>query len=251
MPNHKYLPELIQKLGRHGQLSLQEVSAQLSVSEATARRLLAAAETEGMVERFWGGVRLPFSISSVHERATTHLAEKKAIAATAADWVQDNETIILDGGSTTVQMVPHLSRKKIKVLTNSILIAQAFDQMRAHASGPEVLLTGGWLFQELGLLTGSETRETLRKYRADRLFMSVAGVADGFAWNHNPDVVETETTMLAQSQQAVLLIDPAKLNRVQLCRLCPLDRFDAILTLKQAEGHVQLAQVPGSKLHFV
>lgn len=236
----KFVTALMGILQTHSQVSVEFACAEIGFSEATCRRLFGQLEKEGLVERFWGGVKLPnqnlIHQTSVYERQTTNLEAKMIIAQKAAEMVQDHEVIILDGGTTTAQMVPFLAERKIKVITNSILIAQAFDQLRPKSNGPEILVTGGWLFQELGVLTGPETRETLRKYHAGKLFLSPAGLDENYLTNHHPDIVETEQTMIQQSDQLIVLADSSKIGLKNMCRIASTDEADIILLNSSKEA---------------
>jgi DeoR/GlpR family transcriptional regulator of sugar metabolism len=229
----KYATALLAFLEQNQQISVEQACAEIGFSEATCRRLFGQLEKEGLVERFWGGVRIFHSTLvnqiSVYERQTTNLEAKKAIAQKAAEMVQDDEVVILDGGTTTAQMVPFLADRKIRVITNSLLIAQAFDHLRAKSNGPEILLTGGWLFQELGVLTGPETRETLRKYHAQKLFLSPAGLDENYLTNHHPDIVETEQTMIQQAKELIILADASKIGLKHMCNLTTTEMAHSII----------------------
>lgn len=229
----KYSHKVLELLQNHPQVSVELACSQIGFSEATCRRLFIQLEKEGLVERFWGGVRLPSDAMmrqvSVYQRETANLDVKKSIAKLAAVMVKDGDVVILDGGTTTAQMVPYLASKRIKVITNSILIAKAFDKLRSRTDGPEILVTGGWLFQELGVLTGPETRETIRRYHADSLFISPAGLDENYMTNHHPDIVETEQTMMLQANQMVLLADSSKIGLKHLCKIGATSEADRII----------------------
>jgi DeoR family myo-inositol catabolism operon transcriptional repressor len=231
----KHEPGLAALLQSGKPVTVEEACQKLGVSQATARRLFSRFESLGLAERFWGGIRLNSGLelqgqAPVSFRQTRHIQEKIAIAREAANLVADGEVIIIDGGTTTVHMVPFLAEKPIRVITNSILVAQEFDHHRAKSGGPEVLVTGGMLYQELGLLTGLQTRENLKQYHASKAFISVGAIDASFATNHHQSIVETEKTMIKQARQLILLADHSKIDQTHMCRICAVSEADALVT---------------------
>jgi len=223
-------------------LSLEQVCTEFGISEATARREFIKLEIKNLAQRFWGGIRLQTGLElnnqkPIYERQTELLKEKKAIAKAAAELVYDGDVIIIDGGTTTAQMVPFLSDRRIKVITNSILIAQEFDHFRAKTGGPEILVTGGILYQELGLLTGNQSRESISQYHASKAFISVGAINETVATNHHHLIVETEQTMIAQSEKLILLADHSKINKTHMCRICPVYEADIIISNRHESTH--------------
>jgi DeoR/GlpR family transcriptional regulator of sugar metabolism len=236
----KHLNALLALLQKESQISVEVACAELGFSEATCRRVFGQLEGDGLVERYWGGIQLPNSYltnqTSVYQRQTSNLEAKIRIAKRASEMVENGDVIILDGGTTTAQMVPFLAEMKIRVITNSILIAQAFDHLRAKSNGPEILVTGGWLFQELGVLTGPETRETLRRYHAQKLFLSPAGLDENYLTNHHPDIVETEQTMIQQAKECIILADSSKIGLKHMCNITTTEMAHSILLNASSES---------------
>jgi len=240
---------ILQVLQEVQTLSIEQVCTKFEISEATARREFIALEIKNLAQRFWGGIRLQTGLEltnqkPIHERQTELLEEKKAIAKAAAELVYDGDVIIIDGGTTTVQMVPFLAERRIKVITNSILIAQEFDHFRAKTGGPEITVTGGILYQELGLLTGHQSRESLMQYHASKAFISVGALNEYVATNHHHLIVETEQTMISQSEKLILLADHSKINKTHMCRICPVLEADVIISDRH-ESTLNFFQKPG------
>ena len=100
-----------------------------------------------------------------------HDVEKAAIGRAAAEMVVDGDTIIMDGGSTTSYMVPHLRDKKIQIITNSISLLSLLEDYK----GIDVILTGGYYYAKSRLLLGPLAVESIEKVNADKAFISAAG----------------------------------------------------------------------------
>jgi DeoR family transcriptional regulator, ulaG and ulaABCDEF operon transcriptional repressor len=192
----------------------------------------------GEVRREWGRLRkinvdtqakgapgtMPFA-----EREILHAEAKARIGAAAAALVGDGEGVLIDGGTTTLQMVPHLARRSVKIVTNSIAIAHAIDRARGAQLGAEVFLTGGRLHPDSFLLVGPQARAAVEHYRARWAFISAAGV-DAEVTNSNEAVVEIEQAMIARAERVVLLVDESKFGARGMVRLCELAALHTVVT---------------------
>src|ERR1700730_4496318 len=93
--------------------TVEELTKQLSVSEATVRRDLMSLEAEGLINRTWGGATPASSVafeSFVNERSKQNLSQKQAIAQAAAEMVQEGEAIALDVGTTCMELAKQLRK---------------------------------------------------------------------------------------------------------------------------------------------
>src|SRR3954471_13656830 len=114
---------LLELLGRRGFATLDELVRTLGVSESTVRRDLETLDAAGTVKRTHGGAILSGEVRAMpafDDRATTMAAEKQATARAAAALVEDGETILLDGGTTTFEVARSLIDRPVQVVTNSL-----------------------------------------------------------------------------------------------------------------------------------
>ncbi|MFB9990484.1 DeoR/GlpR family DNA-binding transcription regulator [Deinococcus oregonensis] len=165
---------LLSVLQRDGQIVAKRLSQELGLSEDTIRRDLRELAAEGLVQRVHGGA-LPASPAVVDFTARQELASeaKVAIGRAAARLVQPGQVVILDGGTTAVQVARHLSPElRATVVTHSPTIAM---ELVPHP-GIEVLLIGGRLFKHSVVAVGAVTIEAIGHVRADTYFMGVTGV---------------------------------------------------------------------------
>ena len=124
-------------------------------SEATIRRDIAALDLRGEVRRVRGGAEAinppeqtalmgrPFSVNQ-----TINIEQKRAIARAAAELCQDGEPIIINGGTTTYQMVHFLTGRRLSVFTNSFAIAEYL----IHNSRNSVVIPGGTVYREQNVI---------------------------------------------------------------------------------------------------
>ncbi|SMB97024.1 DeoR/GlpR family DNA-binding transcription regulator [Deinococcus hopiensis] len=165
---------LLSLLRRDGQIVAKALSQELGLSEDTIRRDLRELAAEGLVQRVHGGA-LPASPAAVNFTARQDLASeaKVAVGRAAARLVQPDQIVILDGGTTAVQVARHLPLDlKATVVTHSPTIAVEL----AQHPGVEVVLIGGRLFKHSVVAVGAAAIEAIGHVRADTYFMGVTGV---------------------------------------------------------------------------
>ena len=229
---------ILDYLEQHGELIVEEACKLFDASPATIRRDFNEIVEEGLAEKTWGGIikklasgmdtMLPLSY-----RQEQYTFEKKKIAEKAASFVQDGDVVIIDGGTTTFQMAPFIANKKIRVITNSILIAYQIDKDKKTKQGAEVFLTGGMLYPDSGLLIGPQTNVGIKNYNANIAFLSAGAVDESGPSNSNQMVVETEQAIIAQSDKVVLLADHSKLGKRNMCRVCDWSKIDFLISNKE------------------
>ena len=166
---------ILEQLRRAGKVQTQELSRTLQVSEDTLRRDLRELAADGKLQRVHGGAlpRSPSAGGSFAEREGRSALAKQALAAVAARLLQDNQVILIDGGTTNLEVVRHLPRTlKATMITPSPAIALAllpYPQV-------EVLLLGGRLAKETETAVGVAAAEALRGVRADVCLLGVCSL---------------------------------------------------------------------------
>lgn len=209
---------------RQGDLTLEEACRSFEISPATARRDFTEIGARGAAEKTWGGLRrltaAPVAGDMVpsEQRETAQAGEKARIARAAAALVTDGDVLLIDGGTTTLALAEHLANRRVRILTNSLLIAHRIDRLRASSEGAEVFLTGGFLYPRSGLLVGPQAVENLADYHARWAFLSCGGLDAEGATNTNQLVAESERAMIRAADQAVVLADASKWQRRDMVR---------------------------------
>ncbi len=211
-------------------MSLAELVQNLGVSESTIRRDLEILEEHGLIKRTHGGAvcmqesgthRLAFS-----DRETTAAAEKQAIAKAIAQLIPENQTVILDGGTTCFQVARALQSRRLNVITNSVHVASLLSTDLAT----EVTLLGGYVYPRTGVALGSMAMQMLEGLHATQLVLSCAGVTEEGAYNSNQMMVEVERRMIQIAEQVILAADHTKFGMRAVVKLCDLASVDVIVT---------------------
>ncbi len=244
------LDTIIHFLNEHQNISVDEACKLLDASPATVRRDFKLLSANGEVEKNWGGISrkidYPSDMKPLTYRSTHFIEEKKAIARKASDLVQDGEVVMIDGGTTTLELSKILAHKKIRIITNSLLIVNNIHIERNGWEGAEVFLTGGFLYPDSGMLVGPEANKNLMGYHADWAFLSAGGINESGLTNSNQLVVETERTMIEQAEKTIVLADYSKIGIKSMCQVCGFDKIDRLVTNDKLEDeHFALLQANG------
>ncbi len=213
---------------RGGFASLPELAAELQVSESTIRRDLDHLEQTGVARRTHGGVfytgkapTLPYELGNEPE----NWEKKQAIAKAAAALIEDGDTLLLDGGSTTYELARLLVGRPLQVVTNSLPVANLF----ASNAYTELLLVGGYVYPRTGVALGPYADEMLSRLNVRRAILSVSGIGHEGLYNNNSLLVATEQAMLRAADEVIVVADSTKFGRQGLALLCPLSEIDRIV----------------------
>ncbi|MGB9803409.1 DeoR/GlpR family DNA-binding transcription regulator [Desulfofundulus sp.] len=222
--------KILELLERDQVVKVPDLSAYFNVSEATIRRDLQELEEAGYLKRTHGGAISNQAATfepSLAEKEDQYQAEKIAIAEIAVQLVQEGDTVMLDAGSTTLQIARRLKhRKNITIVTNAVNIA-----CELAAGNTEVILLGGNLRQRTLSLVGPITENILSGLYVDKLFLATNGV-DLKKGLTTPNLAEAQTkrAMLNSAGEVILVADHSKFGRVSFSHICNLDRIDCLIT---------------------
>ncbi len=233
-------------------VSIQEMVERLGVSAITVRKDLEALEKRGEVLRTFGGavlVRGAELDQTVQERARLHEREKRLIGAAAAQLVQPGENIIIDAGSTTLEMVCHLRGiNSLHVITAALNVALEAGALPFVT----VIVPGTGMLDPVTMsLEGPEVEEAFGRLHADRYFMGLRSVdlQHGFM-DTNMRRIRLKQSMMRAARQTIALVDSGKLGKASLVQIVPLDRVSTIITDNGAAPGI-LEQLRASGLQVI
>ncbi len=213
--------QLLEVVRSRGFASLPELVETLQVSESTIRRDLDHLEETGVAKRTHGGVfyvgpspRLP----DFDERDPAQWGKKKQIAQRAVKLIEDGDTLLLDGGSTTYEVARLLVGRPLQVVTNSLPVANLFSTDK----NCDLVLLGGYVYPRTGVTLGPHTTEMLARLNVRRTVLSVAGLNERGFFNSNLLLVETERAMMQAGEEVIVVADSTKFGHQSLVHLAPL-----------------------------
>lgn len=210
---------ILELIRQHGFVSIPDLRDALDVSESTIRRDLELLEENGDAKRTHGGVFSTGPSASVRQfgsRSGGQWEKKRSIAIAASSQIEDHETILLDGGSTTYELARQLVGRPLQIVTNSLPVANLF----ASSDSVDLVLLGGAVHHKTGVTLGSYANDMLRSLNVQKAFLSVAGINQKGFFNSNMLLVETERTMMQCADQTIIVADSSKFGRSSLARLC-------------------------------
>jgi DeoR family glycerol-3-phosphate regulon repressor len=243
LPTQRRLAILAQ-VREHAAVSAEHLSRQFDVSVETIRRDLRRLQGAGLLERVYGGATRPSGRSSEGSfaaRSTRHIERKRAIASLAASLVEPEETIVIDIGTTALEVARSLPASfRGRVLTNSVPAA-----MELSGRGEiELLLCGGQIRPGDGACSGAHAEAFFAEFYADRAFLGSGGVhPEAGLTDYYPAEVVIRRTIIAHTAKSYVLADSSKLGVIAVRRVCELDQVAAVITddAENAAAYADLA----------
>lgn len=231
---------IVELLRTSGFVSFQELDAKLDASPATIRRDLERLAGEGRLQRVRGGAKLatasgqerpgpgPGHLQGVpfHENIERNAAQKRAIGTAAAGLCSPGEAVMIDGGSTTLQMCPHLAGLNVQVLTNSLHIVSAL----LSQAGTRILVPAGTVFREQNIILSAAGEESMPRFHAPKLFMGAAAIGPHGLMQADVVLVAAERRLIERADEIIILVDSSKFKGPSGHVVCELSEVDVIVT---------------------
>ncbi|WP_380058253.1 DeoR/GlpR family DNA-binding transcription regulator [Falsihalocynthiibacter sp. SS001] len=202
-------------------------------SEATIRRDIASLHMQKKLRRVRGGAESinppqfvglagrPFSINE-----TRFVPQKQAIARAAAEMCEEGDPIIINGGTTTFQMVHPLATRHLQVFTNSFPIAEHLLKNSKNT----IMLSGGAIYREQNIILSPFDNDVTRNFYARRMFMGAQGIGPLGLMEADPLLIQAEQKLIGQADELVVLADSSKFKNRSSLVLCPLTKIHTVIT---------------------
>ncbi|MCS7260352.1 MAG: DeoR/GlpR family DNA-binding transcription regulator [Anaerolineae bacterium] len=226
---------ILEELATHRVVRIAELSERFGVSEVSIRRDLERLEQSGLLKRIHGGaVSIPGlpSPEMTSARALAHAREKERIGRAAAQMIRENERLIFDSGTTTLQVARHipghlLTSGNLTVITASLPIVYELGAWK----NVHIIVLGGVYLHEYQVMVGPQTIEALRGLHADTMFLG----ADGLTFSNGvttANVLEAEVdrALVRSASRIVVVADSSKIGVIGLVTIMPLTKINALIT---------------------
>lgn len=223
--------KILELINKNGSVRVTELSCLLNISEVTIRTDLADMENKGLLTRVHGGAissYKPYYSMNINQRISTNQAQKKIIAKKIADMIEDNDTIMLNSGSTTLLVFRYIPENlNLNIITNSISIALE----GATKPNFNIILLGGLINAKYQFTFGDDAIRQLKSYHADKFILSVDGIDFEYGFSSYFDKeVEIDRIMLEQSNINIVAADHSKFNRRAFTKIFDLSVCDYLVT---------------------
>lgn len=244
--------KILEYLNSHNLATVDELVAYTNASAATIRRDLIKLDTKGEVYRLHGSVSLRKNAirqPTTSEKITQHHEAKMRIAASASKLIKENDSLVLDAGTTTIELARNLLERRVKIITTDLnigLLLCGHDNL-------SVSLTGGNLDSSSQSCTGDLARQMLERIHPKFSFVSCN------AWDLEQGITaptaekaHLKSDIIQAAAKVVLLADSSKYGKVQLFEVAPLQQVDEIITDKDLPKEIaRKIQEAGIKLVLV
>jgi len=228
---------LLKRLNETGQVIAKSISRELGVSEDTIRRDLRELAGAGRLQRVHGGaLRSSPAMANFAGRQQLAHAGKVAVGRAAAKMIRPGHVVILDGGTTTLELTKQLPADlHATVVTHSPTIAVALVE---HA-GIDVILIGGRLFKHSVVTVGAAAVEAIGRIRADLYFMGVTGIHPK-AGLSTGDLEEShiKRALSESAAETHVLVTAEKVNAASPYLIAPVTAVDGIIVEAGVPAHV-------------
>lgn len=223
---------ILHQLNKIGQVLVPELSKEFDVSEVTIRNDLEQLEKKNMLIRarggaikIEGGVGLDYHIS---EKDKLHIEEKIRIGKKAGQLINENDTIIIDSGTTTIQITRYLDHlSEITVVCNALNIVSQLIQLK----NVNLIIPGGYLRKNSLSLVGPLAEKNMQNLYVDKVFIGV----DGFDTRHGiytPNIEESyfNEIMIKNSKELIVVCDSSKFLKRSLAFICSVSKIHCVIT---------------------
>ena len=222
--------EIVEEVRRNGSVLVEDLVSRYELSVETIRRDLRILHEKGLVRRNYGGAEKKEQTTWVlpyNERINLNFEKKVAIAKEAVNFLEDGDSVFLDGNTTGLAVSRYIpEHKELVVVTNSIMIALNMIQRKCRA---QVFLAGGEVEQD-GMTSGHKLQLELKQYQFDKAFFSCAGVTKQGLYFTKTDPLSTAQTLANQSRELILIADSSKMNKSAFLLAMETQRVDVLIT---------------------
>ena len=239
---------ILHLLQQYGKIEVSYLSDYFQISQLTIRKDLNELNDRGQLQRCYGGAKSLLSTElPINERQKRYLIQKKQIGKLASELVRDGDSIFIDGGTTTEQLVENLVHLNgLVVITNSINIVNRLMNL----GNINIYVPEGKIDVRGASIVGSLAENALEKYNARIAFIGVDGITRNQGLlNNSFEANSLSQILLKNTQTKVLMVDSSKFDAIGSVKLCDLKDLDVIITDRNIpEEYVKLCKELGIQL---
>ena len=231
--------KILDLLHENNKVVVSQLSEMFGVSEVCIRNDLTELEAKGHLSRVHGGA-VSFSDSyynmSLAQRSNTNRISKEEIANTVADMIHDNQSIMMNAGTTSLAIMKKLTEKSnLNIVTNSVVLALE----GAKYPNLHITLLGGEVNAEYQFVYGTSTLSQLDEYKADVLILSADGIdSEGGITTYYDKEADICKKMIKQSNFIIAALDCTKIGKITYKKISGVEKIDSVVTNEGASKTV-------------
>jgi DeoR family transcriptional regulator of aga operon len=223
--------KILEILADKGQVKVTDLNKLYNVSEVTIRNDLDKLEEKGLLIRTRGGgikaqkVRIDYQLN---KESTHHLNEKKLIGKKAVEFIKENDTILLDSGTTTLEIARNLAEmKNLTIITNALNIASQF----IYNDNIKVIMIGGNLKNSTLSFIGPIAANDLKNLYCDKVFIGVNGIDSKYGISATDiDDAYLNKIMMDISKEVIVVTDSSKFLNRSFSKIASITSIDILIT---------------------
>lgn len=222
--------QILEYINQTQKANTNELADKFNVSKATIRRDIDELATRGQLIKTHGGAiavtkslhaEIPYAY-----KAERNQSAKKNIGITAANYIEDGDIIILDSGSTTLEIAKNITQKNVTVVTDDIKIAMEL----AGKTNITVIVCGGTLSDPVYTLTGNSAVEFISRLHVNKTFLGCDAADLEFGISDRTYAeVDIKTAMIQAADEVIMVTDNSKLDKKMFCYLCDISTLDKLI----------------------
>lgn len=222
--------QIINYINQAQKANTNELAEKFNVSAVTIRRDIDMLAADGRIIKTHGGAiavaqslkaEIPYSLKAEHNQDA-----KKRIGITAARYINDGDIIILDSGSTTLEIAKNISQKNVTVVTDDIKIAMELS----CKENITVIVCGGTLSDPVYTLTGNNATDFFSRLHVNKTFLGCDAVDLDFGIsNRTYEEVDIKSAMIQAADEIIMVTDNSKLDKKVFCHLCDISAINKLI----------------------
>ncbi len=225
--------KILEEIESKGQVLVKDLSQKFKISEVTIRNDLTHLERQNMLIRARGGaIKIKFQMmgvdSSIADRQKAFQKEKQRIAKEAVKLIEEGDTIVLDSGSTTMEIAKNLEPfKTLIIITNDLTIASILAEYKDF----NIFMPGGFLRKNLLSLGGVLADENFEKFYCDKLFLGADGIDTSYGLStSDSEEAHLNQIMMKIAKKVIVVADSRKFERRRFAFIGPISEVDTVIT---------------------
>lgn len=237
--------KILEYVNQHETASTKELSQLFQLSLVTIRSDINELDRKGLLLKTHGGAmsllgKMDFE-TPAFVKNMINVDAKKKIGELAASMISDNDVVIFDSGTTTLQIASAITNKNITAITNDLKIAIVLAE-----KGITLVMPGGTVTSSVYSMTGTDTVEFFKRIRANKLFLGVDAIdlEDGIT-NRTLLEIGVKQAMMDASEKTIAVFDHSKCGKKVFARLCGIESLDMVITDRLDDNERERLQQEG------
>jgi len=232
---------ILRMLKSQNVVQVKNLADHFDISPGSIRRDLDILEKRGLLIKTYGGAMLPQGTTNEPPyilQETEMIAEKKRIGSKAAGLIEPGDTVFIDTGTTALQVAMHIGGRKVTVLTNSLKVAAALEDV----DNAEVIVTGGHFRRLTASLLGPIAERTLKESRVNKAFIGATAIdINRGMMTGSLEEAQVKRLAIESALQVIVVADHTKLNRQAFAFIAPNEAIDTLVVDNNLEPSLRKA----------